>query len=382
MHKEPALIESLADEPDDESNGREAIRGFSFQVWWATCRAFELLKTHSDFLVVLEFKQDVVVMDSVTAPSCLAFYQLKKNEGFSAKPWSVAELIVCNKERDKKPPRSVLGKLYQHRPRFPGTKVTLAFVTNTGFSYGTPKQECEELHLVDLPAATSSEVKKVIAEDLGIPEASIDLLDFRLERTHMSFELPQRWAGGILDEVETAAVLPFDVRNKGAVAQIVAAEVLARAGKRTFAKDFAKLRTRGISRAELMAMLMQSSSSVRHSSKTVAEGAIQQLRQEAYPYRAVDKMEEEIARVCVDLSDRNNASISKLAKASAEGHALLLSQGGTSFGGDLDALVTWLRAKDATLCAEYNSWYLHLVAALTLKDAHELRVLASTADTQ
>lgn len=378
---EPALIERLSDDKKDERTGIEAIRGFTFQVWWATCRALELLKTEEDFVVVLEYKQDVAIIDKADNPTRLVFYQIKKNEGLSATPWSVNELMAQDKEA-KKTPSSVLGKLFQHRPRFPKTPVALAFVSNTGFSYSNPKVECEAIALADLPTDVADKIKEAIAKDVGGLPAEVDLSNFRLERTLMPPELQHRWAGGILDEVEKAAVLPFSVPNKGATAQILAAEFLARAGKRAFARDFAKLLERGMTRAQLVQLLMDHSDVVRESAKTVAESICERLDRENYNWKAVQGMREQIPRACVDLTNRNHPTLAELANRCVQGREACSAAAGPLLGDDINAVVKWLEATHHAAVSRYNKGYLHLIVALTLRDAHELRVLTSPSDSK
>ncbi len=377
------LIDRLSDDKKDERTGIEAIRGFTFQVWWAACKALELLKEDADFVVVLEYKQDVAIPDGAAAPTRLKFFQIKKNEGVSAAPWSVDKLSAIDKSAAK-PPRSILGKLLQHRPRFPGTPVTLGFITNNGFSYGSPKVECEEILLHDLPDEVLAKVKAALAEDLGIPEAKLDLNDFRLERTHMPIESQERWACGILDEVEACSKLPFKIPNKGASAQVLAAQFLARAGKRAFAKDFTRLLERGLTRAQIIELLRKASGSVQRDTLTVAQEVCQRLDFEQYDYEEVEMMRDQIPCVCIDLTNPNHPDIGKLWKLASEGKAACRATSTVrrTFGADLDAIVAWLQTHHPAQVKRYEPAYLKLVVALTIKDVHGQRNFTSAADSK
>jgi len=377
------LIDRLSDDKKDERTGIEAIRGFTFQVWWATCKALELLKEDADFVVVLEYKQDVAILDSAASPTKLEFFQIKKNEGVSAAPWSVNELTGVDKSAAK-PPRSILGKLLQHRPRFPGTPVALGFVTNCGFSYGSPKVECEDIALHDLPDDVLAKVRSALAADLGVPETQIDLTDFSLKRTHMPLETQERWACGILDEVETDRKLPFNIPNKGASAQVLAAQLLARAGRRAFARDFPRLLERGLTRAQVVDLLRKTSGSLPRDTLTVAQEVCHRLDVEEYDYEEVEKMREQTARVCIDLANPNHPDIGRLWKLATAGKAACraISVGKRSVATDLDAIVAWLHANHPAQVKSYEPAYLNLVVALTIKDVHGQRNFASAADSK
>lgn len=376
------LIDVLSDDEADERTGKEAIRGFSFQVWWATCHALELLlEKEEDFVVVLEYKEDVAVMDSSVKPATLTFYQVKKNEGVTSTPWSIAGLLATNPNA-KKGPSSILGKLFQHRPRFKKAPVSLGFVTNTGFAYGTPKLEYETVEVATLPADIAAKIRQGIANDLKVNEASVDLKGFKLTRTYMPLELQHRWACGILGEVEVQQILPFTIPNKGATAQVLAAEFLARAGTRAFARDFETLLKRGMTRAQLLELLQQHSNVVRISAKKVAEDICNRLSEEGYPYRLLDGMQRQIVRVCVDLSNRNHPTLGRLAQLAAracQDQDLFL---GSRLGEDINHIADWLYKSHGQEVSVFEKPYLYLIIALTLKGAHELKSFTVAADSK
>ena len=56
------------------------MRGFNFQVWHAVLEALRAHRTGKDYAVVLEWQQDVAVLNSSSAPTGVRFVQLKKHE--------------------------------------------------------------------------------------------------------------------------------------------------------------------------------------------------------------------------------------------------------------------------------------------------------------
>jgi len=148
---QPSLLDVASlfkDYSGDETGGIHAIRGFSFQVWQAVLEALGAHATGEDYAVILEWQQDIALLDSSTSPSKVTFKQLKKNE--SSAHWTLAALLNPPDERPAakptastttpKPKRkstrsagnvSVLAKLYFHRRRFGHVAPTrLVFASN------------------------------------------------------------------------------------------------------------------------------------------------------------------------------------------------------------------------------------------------------------
>jgi hypothetical protein len=84
---------------EDEIGGRHAIRGFSFQVWHAVLEALRAHRTGDDYAVVLEWQQDVAVLDSSLAATGVRFVQLKKHE--ASTHWKLNHLIASHRGRTR-----------------------------------------------------------------------------------------------------------------------------------------------------------------------------------------------------------------------------------------------------------------------------------------
>jgi hypothetical protein len=77
---EQVVSDLFRDFKGDETGGQHASRGFNFQVWHAVLEALKAYETGEDYAVVLEWQQDVAVLNSSTAPTKVRFVQLKKHE--------------------------------------------------------------------------------------------------------------------------------------------------------------------------------------------------------------------------------------------------------------------------------------------------------------
>jgi len=85
-----AELLSVANNPKySESGGGHGAKGVDFSRIWAVFRMIELEKANEpDFLLLFESVQDVAELDSVTAPTRVKVYQVKKKDS-GTWTWSV-----------------------------------------------------------------------------------------------------------------------------------------------------------------------------------------------------------------------------------------------------------------------------------------------------
>lgn len=138
-----------------EKSGSTSSNRFDFQKNWAICKILELHEKPEDYLVTLEYHDDLVVFDSSTDPKKISFYQVKTNKNPN---WTINSLVK-RKSGKNGLLNSHLGKLYDHIEKFNDSVESLNFVTNnkiTGKLYNDIKCEdtsgfcCKDLNKVDL----------------------------------------------------------------------------------------------------------------------------------------------------------------------------------------------------------------------------------------
>ncbi len=109
-----------------ENSGSTASNRFDFQKNWALCKILELHQKPDDYLLTLEYYDDVIVFDSSNDPKKISFYQIKTNKSTN---WTINSLI-SRKKGKKGDLNSILGKLYDHLEKFEEVVESLNFVTN------------------------------------------------------------------------------------------------------------------------------------------------------------------------------------------------------------------------------------------------------------
>lgn len=328
----------------DETGGRHAIRGFSFQVWHAVLEALRAHKSGDDYAVVLEWQQDVAILDSSTAPTGVRFVQLKKNE--SSTHWKLNHLTVVPKFTEdkyssaepegedmdqlgttplvvpalgvsgksakgkaaKKPKPSILAKLYAHRRRFKTLgKSRLEFASDAEFEVpdGTGKvsmQSNVELSAMDLTVLQG--IEKKLRDQLGLDSVEVvDLSDFALIVSDCPVSEAHKYLAGELAEMQLGSELKLSGSATMLAVLIIASYVNLRAGKTRHAKNFAELLDRAVTRREIDLYLAVADEQTVSAKDLVGE-VIERLNIELAPYNLVKKMKREVVRACVEITNR------------------------------------------------------------------------------
>ncbi len=112
-----------------ETSGSSSANRFDFQKDWAILKLFELHQYKDDYLLVLDYHDDVMVLDSEDDPQSAAFFQLKtKDKGV----WKLADIVRAKKGKKGDLP-SIIGKLYDCKLTFPNHTLSLTLVSNACF---------------------------------------------------------------------------------------------------------------------------------------------------------------------------------------------------------------------------------------------------------
>lgn len=119
------IQEKLIDNKPRETSGARSANRFDYQKDWALCKALELQLEKDNYVIVLDFHDDILILDSDISPDKIGFYQIKsKKSGV----WTRAALV--QHETDK---MSILGKLLYNYTVFGDFDITLNLVSNATF---------------------------------------------------------------------------------------------------------------------------------------------------------------------------------------------------------------------------------------------------------
>lgn len=388
----------LRDFQDDETGGRHAIRGFSFQVWWAVLEAIRCHATPDDYAIVLEWQQDVAVLNSSTNPDAVRFVQLKKNE--SSLTWSLTSLIgpddstakkpvskstakkqkAENKEKEEKPKLSILAKLYNHRRRFNlCSKSELNFISNAPFLLRVlpeeKEQPIEHILLCDLPAEIKSRIENELRKQLKLDASEIiSLDDFMLQATPWPLDDSYKYVTGELAELDLLGKFGTPINAPLRAVILIANYVQQRAGKRSYAKDFDALLARAVTRQDVDSYLVAANNAHVTTGDLVQE-MVERLNSEAAHFGLVREMKAEKNRACMDITNRTSpvwSVIRSLVEIYNEYDQY------ENEGRARDVFSSWLtefKARKIPTAHLFKDGYLYCLMAMIIQDAKPIQQL-------
>ena len=384
------------------------MRGFSFQVWQAVLETLKAHATGLDYAVVLEWQQDIAVLDSSTQPKRVTFIQVKKNE--SSHHWTLNGLLTTPAEPSVKqgravidetasPPKpkrrmnlrrnklvqSTLAKLYLHRRRFSSlaSPPELVFASNAPFFVGVGEDDKDEtvteVNLSDLPMSAVAKVEAAFRKQLDVSEdEAIDLNSFLLKVTNCPTEEAHKFAIGELVELCLNKRIEPHINAPFIAICLVASYVQQRAGKRAYAKNFETLLERAITRTEVTRYFAAANDSHVQTQDLIAQVIIR-LNAEAADYELVQEMETEVNAACAEVTNR--ASVVWLTAEAV--FDLYVKNNQYKTDGHLkNRLPSWLadfRAMKVQDSHLFSNGFLYCLMAMTLKNAQPLRHLSTAA---
>lgn len=116
-----------------EKSGSTSASRFDFQKDWSICKLIESHQTSNDYVVIFDWHDDLIIMDSEHDPKKVSFYQVK---GKKSDNWTLKQLIESKMAKDGSSLLSIIGKLYDCKSKFDLETTSLNFVSNARFSVG------------------------------------------------------------------------------------------------------------------------------------------------------------------------------------------------------------------------------------------------------
>lgn len=118
--------------PDDNSGSSSSNR-YAYQKNWALFKMLELEQLGRDYMIVMDYHDDIVIIDTSLEGNNIDFYQVKtKKENY----WRPGELTASGKDANGGIKHSILGKLLKHFIDFCKAK-DYYFVTDSFLSPGS-----------------------------------------------------------------------------------------------------------------------------------------------------------------------------------------------------------------------------------------------------
>lgn len=397
---EQVVSDLFRDFKGDETGGQHAMRGFNFQVWHAVLEALREYKSGKDYAVVLEWQQDVAILNSSKAPTSIRFLHLKKNE--TSNHWKFKELTEPGKDelpaatepadegdekkpakktRAKKPKQSFLAKLYAHRRRFNDLAgARLVFVSNAKYEIpdGSGGKNMEtSFELTSLDASLLTELESKMRAQLQVPDGeAINLVDIGLAVSDCPLSDAHKFLAGELAEMHIGSELNLSAEATILAVLVIASYVHLRGSSTKKAKNLQEILARGVTRADVD-LYLAAANDARQSTQDLVKEVIDRLDREEAPFALVTKMHRELSRACVEITNR--AGPAPVIAA----HLKALHEKKNEYE-DIsrvtDILSTWyedFQKLEIQEARDYKREYLYCLMSMIIKNANPIQQLPS-----
>ncbi len=166
------LLERIAKTPPRETGGSTGANRSDYQKSWTFCLLLTLHEKPNDYALLLDFHDDVVVLDSAVSPTDMEFFQIKSK---SSGAWTITQLLKCPKGKNGTPGKSICGKMYANKLAFPNVTKAVNFITNARFRIrlkGDPEKdtEVEKFDLQELAQEISGQYFKALQMEHGLKD--------------------------------------------------------------------------------------------------------------------------------------------------------------------------------------------------------------------
>jgi hypothetical protein len=287
------LAEELIARPQRENAGARSRNRSGYQESWSLCKLLELHQEAADYLLILEYHDDVICLDSATHPTGVAFFQVKTRKSGH---WTRTQLTA----RKKKKP-SVLGLLYGGFLTFPQACTGLNLVSNFRFDLdladGSDSKQRPRICLDEVEPGELAKLQDSLKKELELQVLHGGINLTFLEVSSLAVDDHENHALGRL-----ASFLnkhhPKCEPLLNSLFRALQAEVRRRSSREEMPADFAALATtHGVSRVQFDGMLAQAESlgpqgnlpdriESRLNSEGVAAGVVVRLKRAVRQYLA------------------------------------------------------------------------------------------------
>jgi hypothetical protein len=317
------LATELLSRPPREAVGAPTANRFGYHRSWALC---ELLRRHalpSDYVLVMEFHDDVLVLNSSARPTAADFYQIKT---LATKMWKQSALLAQKRSAVKEAnesvdaetkARSILGKLVEHTRRFRADSVqSLSIVSNARFDLEVAAEPAchkrEKTCFRELATESATTILDKLKAELALnEEPCLDNLYFVTSDLSLN-DHTTHGAGALAQFLE--------LRKPGArfavqpLYRTLCDELARKASREWRPTSFSELCTlHGITRSHLEEFLVAAENQFDPLQSIVY--VKQQLQHEGLNYRELQTVEQAWRRHQIDRMDEANADVQALRAA-------------------------------------------------------------------
>lgn len=167
-----SLSEKLVLVSRREKAGSIGSNRYDFQKDWTIGKILELHTNSSDYCIICDYHEDVIVLDSENNPTQSNFIQIKSAP--KNKAWTPKSLVSSKTSKDGKKLGSILGKLYTTANKFNGYNPRIAVVSNAPFNFaltsGNSSLALKLINISDIDEKDLAKVRAAIKDECKIDD--------------------------------------------------------------------------------------------------------------------------------------------------------------------------------------------------------------------
>lgn len=162
-------IEALAGIKPKENAGPRSSNRFEYQINWGLLKLLELEESKEDYVMILDYHDDIVICNSTKESDYIDFYQVKTRKG---RQWGLSDINESSNKVDDQDANGsdeglgILSKLINHTKIFEQTR-NLYFVTNSSLSQTLFGRSDDIVYFDHLKDSAKDSIKKRVKSQLG-----------------------------------------------------------------------------------------------------------------------------------------------------------------------------------------------------------------------
>lgn len=175
-----STVDKLARTKPKENAGSRSSNRFEYQINWGLNLLLKMEEANEDYIMILDYHDDIVVCNSDSGSKYIDFYQIKTN---ISNMWTLGSLVGGNKNRTGSSSNpdfglSIIAKLISHVRQFKDSR-KLYFVTNSRLAKSIYGASDEEIGFDQLKQDAQNSIKEKVKKVLDdIDDCAFERLVF------------------------------------------------------------------------------------------------------------------------------------------------------------------------------------------------------------
>lgn len=175
-----STVDKLARTKPKENAGSRSSNRFEYQINWGLNLLLKMEEANEDYIMILDYHDDIVVCNSDSDSEYIDFYQIKTN---ISNMWTLGGLVGDNKKKTESSSNpdfglSIIAKLISHVRQFEDSR-KLYFVTNSRLAKSIYGASDEEISFDQLKPDAQNSIKEKVKKELDdIDDCAFERLVF------------------------------------------------------------------------------------------------------------------------------------------------------------------------------------------------------------